>query len=102
MATIEEICEVLKAHADGKTVQWKVWSKDGWEDLDKTQLRETPVAILLENEFRIKPQPREVWIVYPDYPSELEVFTNYNDAIYWCSEFTATIRKFREVVDDES
>lgn len=107
MATIEQICEVLKAHAAGKTVQWRVFPMGEWEDMDVTEFKEMPVATLLEIEFRVKPEPREIWVgsfprVEGSQPRNDLVFNSeaeargYNDFVQRFQK----IVKYREVTDE--
>lgn len=59
-----ELARIAQAYADGKTVQWWGPLSDKWLDYDGDEF----LAIgALDLEWRIKPEPREFWLVYyPD------------------------------------
>ena len=51
---------IIQAFAEGKTIQWHDVDAGHWEDIEATinekTLRERP------HHYRIKPQPRELWL----------------------------------------
>ncbi len=54
---------LVQALAEGKVIQ--INTVDGWEDL-----RGEISLCFAPDQYRIKPEPREIWVnEYPDYPS---------------------------------
>lgn len=94
---IDELCEILKAHCEGKTIQ--TLCADGkYRDED---IKEYPINTFLRNAFRVKPEPREIWVIqessgflYEDrlFTSEVEVHKH--------TPYGAKAVKFREVLDE--
>lgn len=99
MATIEQICEVLKAYEEGKIVQTK---RDGgnWYDLGVAEFEYWSVQDLLNFELRVKPEPREVWGVVGKKGNVLLLKSKQEADIYKdCYDYDR-VTKFREVFDE--
>jgi hypothetical protein len=63
MTTTRERIEVMQAFVDGKEIQVRERGVDEWESVSG------PSWNWYSNEYRIKPEPREIWIVEtPAYP----------------------------------
>lgn len=96
MASIEQICEVLKAHEEGKTVQYR----DVYGDWIGVNPIMCTVTYLQSVELRVKPRPRELWVVdyedglYSTFENEAKARSYITDGNY------SRLHKFREVTDE--
>jgi hypothetical protein len=70
--THDEMIEVIQAHKDGKVIQRR--SRGALSDTFKDRLRTDHTMDFFRNEFRIKPEPKEYWLVPYTYKQGLEVF----------------------------
>ena len=93
---IKELKNVIEAWEDERwaDIEWKPRRNDfkqGWRGLPEAE------NLLIElNEYRIKPKPREIWVV------EDRVFFNSDAASdYELTTSGKFVRKYREVLDDE-
>jgi hypothetical protein len=94
--TIDEMISVLQAHKDGKTTQWKAKKYGGvWTDCHN------PLFNFDTWDYRIKPEPRECWIVN-ELPGDIPAkFTSLGCARDFAAARTrATIWHCTEVLDD--
>jgi hypothetical protein len=74
--THDEMIAVIQAHKDGKAIQYRFMVKDGWIKAS------TPNWNFSELAFRVKPEPKEYWLVpYAD-GTGLEVFEAEPDKTY--------------------
>lgn len=96
MATIEQICEVLKAHEEGKTVQYR----DIYGDWDGVNPIMCTVAFLQSAGLRVKPEPREVWMVYPTDSVGPHAYVDRSAAYGYASKYGGEVARFREVLDE--
>jgi hypothetical protein len=55
--THDEIIQVVQAHKDGKVIQYRRMAQDGWV------LASTPTWNFSELDYRVKPMPKEYWLV---------------------------------------
>lgn len=93
MNTKEKI-EVMQAWEDGKTVQ-AYWDKQ-WQDLDSKQ---EPIWNWGDNIFRIKPEPKEIWVLNGKVIQEDgRLIPEYRDRVIG-NELDGAV-KYREVTDD--
>jgi len=93
--THDEMIAVIQAHKEGKTIQFKWRLGDIWEDFDGNM----PSWNFPEGEYRIKPEPIELWaVVYP--AIRVELFATKEKAENNCPP-AARVAKFREVVDEK-
>ena len=67
MNTIDEAIAVLQAMKEGKVIQYKI-STDTWIDREKSMAKVMPN--FAGNEYRVKPEPKKVWIVNADTADE--------------------------------
>jgi hypothetical protein len=59
--THDEMIEVIQAHKDGKVIQRR--SRGALSDTFKNRIRTDHTMDFFRNEFRIKPMPKEYWLV---------------------------------------
>lgn len=103
MATIEQICEVLKAFKEGKTVQMK--NKSGkWVDVPDFHKWQIGTPLKSDKHIRIKPEPLELWVVFWNDQS-YSVCSSEKEAEDWvassyCGKYKGVVSKFREVLDE--
>lgn len=93
--TARDYLPLVQALADGKVIQYKFQKCDhsyGWMDL------ESAVDFCMPAEFyRIKPEPREVWVnEYPNYI--YSIYPSKDLAATHCLEYGRTVR-YREVIE---
>ena len=100
--SIDKLCEILKACYEGKTIEYE--HEGSWfaTDLGCWKIRE-----LSASNFRIKPEPLEIWVGYRAEGTRGVIPTNlfssegdakeYSDLV---AKFESIVR-FREVLEDE-
>jgi hypothetical protein len=59
--THDEMIEVIQAHKDGKVIQRR--SRGALSDTFKNRIRTDHTMDFFRNEFRVKPEPKEYWLV---------------------------------------
>jgi len=90
----KKLLPYVQAFADGKLVQWQDSVTNEWHDDNDPNFH--PVA-----KWRIKPEPREVWITICNLGEIGCVFREKQLAKEWIGNSTMwRIVKFREVVDE--
>ena len=67
MNTIDEAIVVLQAMKEGKAIQYKT-SNGGWNDREPWMVKVMPN--FARDEYRVKPEPKKVWIVSADTTDE--------------------------------
>ena len=95
----KKLLPYMQAFAEGKTVQWQDSVTNEWQDDNDPNFH--PVA-----KWRIKPEPREVWVVYVKDEVIDASFSSKEEAEHWAFStvgprgFSLSIVKFREVMDE--
>ena len=90
----KKLLPIIQAFAEGKTIQWRDLVKDTW--VDESVPNWNPSA-----EYRIKPEPREVWVAVTESGGIGHSFRTERSAKDWignASQWQAI--KFREVMDE--
>jgi hypothetical protein len=101
MTNIDELCKILKAYAEGKTVQMKN-KKGDWVDVPDFHKWQIGTPLQSNKQIRIKPEPREIWVVQYDGTLLHSVFedqTRATEYVKGCNSKT-NMAKFREVLDE--
>lgn len=78
----QKLLPVIQAWIDGKTVQYKYKHGDEWHDF---KAEEKPGFTLDGTEWRIKPEPREFWIIEYDLGRKI-LFENQCSAFNWLNQ----------------
>jgi len=98
----KELLPIIQAFAEGKAIQFRLEGLNGdhsWNDLLEDE-RMTVTFPAEDYEYRIKPEPMEIWVnVYPD--KSHSTHFNRDDAISEASECYCKpdIKHFREVTE---
>lgn len=95
MNTIDEAIEILQAMKEGKQVEYK--SGDSWTHLAYQGSSYLPNFYHLT--YRIKPEPREIWVNIPFNGYDLRAYTTREEALTSCDIDGKPVR-FREVIEE--
>lgn len=86
---------LVKALADGKTIQGLMWSSGKWEDMTGEICFDGSAS-----DYRIKPEPREIFVVIDnDNDGSHLAFHSEDDAIKDVGSRDYAIRRYREVIE---
>lgn len=82
---------LVQALADGKTIQLQM--RDDWLDIEETKFNFAPT------EYRIKPEPREIWVNRTPHGRNSEVtWDSEEEARRYCKHGATPVR-YREVLE---
>lgn len=94
MMTHDEMIDVIRAHREGKQIQFSS-PGNGWRNC-----LDDPSWNFQTNCYRVKPEPREIWVNVYDDNSYGSIHDTKERAIAYCNAGGTTIR-FRAVIDEE-
>ena len=86
---IDEMIAVLQAAKEGKKIQFRGSGHDKWEDTEE------PIWDFYEIQYRVKPEPREVWVRVRDNGC-LSVYNHLEKEAAEAAGYKAVL--FREVI----
>lgn len=84
---------LVQALADGKVIQFNDGSR--WRDLGSGHISWDYSA----NCYRIKPEPREIFVVIDDDHKSHLAFHSWDDAINYAEKRGYEVRRYREVIE---
>lgn len=90
---IENMIDVLRAHKNGYKIQWRplTHAPVSWEDTPN------PGWDFQRNEYRIKPIPREFWIVKYPFGNSLRASSTQQEALQYIQDASTELIRVREV-----
>lgn len=84
----------ITAYANGKVIQIKSrHCNNHWRDVESPDFTDEPLN------YRIKQEPREVWVMFEDNGKPRAVYDNQTDALCVSSSNRLWYAKFREVIE---
>ncbi len=86
---------LVQALADGKVIQGHMYRSQQWEDMDGDIAFDGPPS-----DYRIKPEPREIWVVNePSFTESSLAFHSKEAAIEYIGTRGYELARYREVVE---
>lgn len=81
---------LVQALSEGKVIQHRIGTEE-WYDREQFDFADKP------EQYRIKPEPREIWV--NEYPNEINsAYRSYDLAASHCLDYGKTVR-YREVIE---